>query len=36
MEEDCNTFQNLTAEQWGTYAQDLEFELGAYKYMARV
>merc|ERR1712141_618306 len=31
-----NTYKNLTAEQWANYAQEIETELGLYKYMARV
>ena len=31
-----NTYRNLTAEQWANYAQEIENELGLYKYMARV
>merc|ERR1711974_134907 len=31
-----NTYKNLSAEQWANYAQEIETELGLYKYMARV
>ena len=38
MEEESQylTYKNLTAEEWANYAQELEHELGIYKYMARV
>ena len=29
-----NTYRNLTAEQWANYAQEIENELGLYKYIA--
>ena len=30
------TYQNLSAKQWADYAEGLEYEVGIYRYIAKV